>query len=81
MKSVPAHVGKETLGVFLAPDGNCNDAKKVLRDKAVEWKSNIVTGHIPAREAWQCVSSTITKTLEYPLPALSLTHDECKYIM
>ena len=81
LQMIDSHVGKETLGVYLAPDGNCEDAKRVLIKKAMEWKSHIVTGHIPAREAWQCVSSTITKTLEYPLPALSLSRKDCQQIM
>ena len=81
MKQAPAHIGKETLGVHLAPDGNCNDAVKILRQKAEHWHNQITTGRISPEEAWRCVDSTITKTLEYPLPALSLTKTEYKYIM
>ena len=73
LEQVSPHEGRETLGVFMAPDGTCKEATKALHRKAVEWQHQIVTGHISPTEAWQCVQSTIMKTLEYPLLALTLT--------
>lgn len=81
LDNIPSTVGKETLGVYLAPNGNCKDAIKKLRDKAIAWKQHITTGHLPPKEAWQCVGSTITKALEYPLLAMTLTEKECARIM
>ena len=73
--------GKETLGVFLAPDGNTTTAVKELVKKAEKWRDNIKVGHISRDLAWQAVETTIIKTLEYPLPALLLSEKDCKKIM
>lgn len=51
LEQVPSHVGRETLGVHLAPDGNQNDQLTVLLRKASEWADKIRTGHLPAQEA------------------------------
>ena len=80
LRQVPAHVGEETLGVYLAPDGSCKEATAVLRKKADRWRNNIQVGKLPPHEAWQCVSSTILKTLMYPLPALTMTESECNHV-
>ena len=76
-----ANQGKETLGVILSPDGNNKEAVNELRLKSETWRDNIQAGHIERHEAWQAISTTIMKTLQYPLPALTLTEDECKHIM
>ena len=76
-----AHIGKETLGVFLAPDGNNKAAKLGLEKKAKIWRDNINAGHLTPTLAWHAANTTIMKSLEYPLPALTLTFDECNRIM
>ena len=76
-----AHTDKETLGVFLAPDGNNNAAKLELEKKAKTWRDNIKAGHLTPTLAWHAANTTIMKSLEYPLPALTLTYDECNKIM
>ena len=81
LDTLTASTGKETLGVILAPDGNNSDAVTALKNKAVEWKELIRTGHLKRKTAWQAVETTILKTIEYPLPALTLTPKECQKIM
>ena len=76
-----ASTGKSTLGVFLAPDGNNTAALEHLMKKAKHWSDLIRAGHLERKEAWQAVETTIMKTLEYPLPALTLTEKECDKIM
>ena len=80
LKQIPASVGKETLRVYLAPDGTCTQAAAFLWKKSEAWRDNIKAGALPSHEAWQCVTSTIMKTLTYPLPALTLTEAECTHI-
>ena len=63
--------GKETLGVVLAPDGNNRDAYNKLQLKAQQWRDNILAGHLSPSLVWQAAKTTIMKTLEYPLPALT----------
>lgn len=73
--------GQCTLGVHLAPDGNNNDAITYLTQKAEQWKDLINTGHLQRTDAWHALESTILKTLQYPLPALTLTETECNRII
>ena len=70
-----------TLGVFLAPDGNNQAAVEHLRGKMIEWRDQIRSSHLQKSEAWYALTSTIWKSIEYPLPALTLTYNECNYIM
>ena len=52
LQSFDANIGKETLGVILAPDGNSNDALKSLLKKAKTWSANIKAGHLKPSLAW-----------------------------
>ena len=76
-----AHQGKETLGVFLCPDRNNNDAFKALAGKAKKWRDNLRSGHLQPNLAWQAFRTTIMKTLEYPLVVLMSIEAEYEYIM
>ena len=40
---------KETLGVFLAPDGNTKTAVEELRKKALKWKHYVLAGHMDSK--------------------------------
>ena len=73
--------GKETLGVILAPDGNNLKMIDKLRSKSEKWKDLITSGHITKTNAYQVLNTTILKSLEYPMPALTLTKKQCTYIM
>ena len=79
--SLDHDVGKETLGVYLAPDGNNEQMVKVLRHKTEEWRDHINSGHLNKSDAWQALESTIMKSIQYPMKALTLSDDECKHIM
>ena len=81
LSSLNPDVGKETLGVYLAPDGNNNTMVKELRAKAEEWRDNINSGHLNREDAWQALETTIMKSLQYPLKALTLSKAECDSIM
>ena len=81
LRSFDPHIGMETLGVVLAPDGNNKDALTSLAKKASTWSANIKFGHLSSSLAWHAASTTIMKSLEYPLPALTLTYKECNKIM
>ena len=68
LELVDAHVGKETLGMFLAPDGNMDDQIKEFKDKKIKpWTSCIRSGNIPPKDAFQSISTTIMKSIEYPI--------------
>ena len=71
----------ETLGVYLAPDGNTKTQRQTMRNTAVKFKDNIRVGNLEKSDAWQALNTTIMKSLQYPLPALTLSEAECKHIM
>ena len=52
-----------------------------MKAKATEWKDLVQAGHLKRRTVWQALETTIMKSLEYPLPALTLTETECTSIM
>ena len=71
----------ETLGVFIAPDGNSDDQFNKLLTLAKKWSDSMRTGSIHRREAWLAVISTILTSLSYPLPALCLTEKQWDRIL
>ena len=81
MKGIEPSQGKETLGVFLAPDGNNSHTKAALENKAKQWRDRIRAGHLAPSLSWHAANTTILKSLEYPLPALALSFDKCNKIM
>ena len=72
LKQVHPRKVYETLGVFIAPNGSHTYQLREMKNNPTSWVDKIQTGHLPAHEAWQCLSSTIIKNLEYPLTALTL---------
>jgi ribonuclease HI len=72
---------EETLGVFLAMDGNNVKECKKLREKANEYAACIRSGFISRDDAVVALHSTIMKSLEYPMAAITLTKKEWDYIM
>ena len=81
LKKVNASEGRETLDVYLAPDGNNQAAVEKMTQKAQEWHDNIMVGLISRDIAWQASQTTIMKSLECPLVALTLNQEECNKIM
>ena len=72
---------KETLGVYLAVDGNNNQTIKELKNKVIRFGDQIRTGNLNPNEAWYALNSTIMKTIEYQLPAITLSEKEWQDIM
>jgi len=81
LERLDPHEAKETLGVWLAPSGNATDQVKQMRKLTEEWADHLRTGKLKRHEAWLALTTTIWKTLEYPLNALTLSKEECDYIM
>ena len=80
LNMIPPDRGKETLGVFLAPDGSNTETMIELTKKATQWADYIRTGHLNRDEAKTAVNTTIMKSLQYPLPALTLNKEQCRSI-
>ena len=67
---------KETLGVFLAPDGSQTTQVEYLKNKTTQWAEKIRTHHISPHNALLSIHTTILSTLRYPAPAMSLSKQE-----
>jgi len=63
----------ETLGVFLAPDGNLEAQFDKMYKAVITWVDGLQTRKISRDEAWLALQSTILRTLYYPLPSLRLS--------
>jgi hypothetical protein len=81
LQQVDPSVGMNMLGVKLAPDGNCRDHVEMLRERAVHWANCIKQSKANQEEVWTALHRTIPFSLCYSLPAVSLTRQECCYIM
>jgi hypothetical protein len=81
LRQLEASDAEKTLGVILAPDGNNKQAVEALRKSAEEWSALVKTGHLQAKDVWLALNTTIMKSIEYPLMALTLTEKQCKMIM
>ena len=72
---------RETLGVWLAMDGNQKLEFSKLRDIAARWADKVRCGQLNAAEAWFALQQTVMKSLEYPLMATTLSRSQCDEIM
>ena len=81
LMQLPITEAKRMLGVYLAADGNNRTQTMKLRGVAEEWRDKVRTGALTRKDAWIALTSTVMKSLEYPLLATTLTKEDCKYIM
>jgi hypothetical protein len=72
---------RETLGCWIAMDGNQQAQQKALTKKVERWTAKIRTKQLNTHEAWLSLQSGITKSIGYPLTATSLTKTECHQVM
>ena len=78
---LPPHKAKEMLGVNLAPDGNHKEQLDIVKEKMRKYAEYIRVGHVNRHEAWTSLSMMALKSLEYILPAMTLSETECNDIM
>ena len=81
LQCLSPHEAKRMLGVFLAIDGSNDVQIKHMRKIAEVWYEKVRVGHLSRYDAWLALNSTVMKTLQYPLLALTLDEDECNKIM
>jgi hypothetical protein len=72
---------EETLGVWIAPNGDTRVQCEKLVEKSRIWADHMRTGSIRKDEAWLAMQSTIWRTFCYPLNAVNLTKAQCETIM
>ena len=81
LQRLEPHEAIETLGIYIAMDGNPKAEVKKLREKADAFAEHVRTGFVTRDEAWHALNTTIMKTLEYPMEAISLNRKHWDYIM
>jgi hypothetical protein len=70
------------LGVYMSPVGDMGDHVEYLRKKAEKWAQDIrYSSQNNKEEIWTAVHRTIPFALCYSLPAVTLTSDQCNYII
>ena len=67
----PDHA-EETLGVYLAMDGNNMAEIEKLLGKSKEFAECLRTGKMTRPDAWYAFHSTLMKMLEYPMAATTI---------
>ena len=81
LEQLDVHNAKETLGVFIAMDGNQREQTKSLRSKANRWADKIRAGTYSEAETWYSLQFCLLKLLEYPLMATSMSKTQCDSFM
>ena len=81
LKYMEHNQAKEMVGVHLAPDGNHKAQIKALTEKVNEWKGYIAGSPLDDRSIWLALNVTITKGIEYPLAATTLTQAQLHKVM
>ena len=71
----------EMLGVFLAPDGNNDKQLEEFLSKSKKMQNCLNQGHLCRYEAWTALTRVSTKSLEYPLPAMTFSKHQCRQYM
>jgi exonuclease III len=78
---LPVTTAQKMLGVYLSPDGKDTRQKKYLAKKMKRMSEYARVGHLSQREAWTALTLVATKSLEYSVPALTLTESDYKDIL
>ena len=73
--------GSETLGIFIAMDGNNEDQRLNLRSKAEKFGEQINTSHCEPNEAIYMYNHCFIKSMEYCMPVTCFTEDEWNNIV
>jgi hypothetical protein len=81
LERLDIHEARETLGVFIAMDGNQRAQTQALLKLANLWADRVRTGKFSPAEAWYSLQFCIMKSLEYPLMATSLSKKQCDLLM
>jgi hypothetical protein len=72
------HEARETLGLWIAMDGNQRSQVYAIKKKIDSWADKIRTKQLTRTEAWISLRVGISKAIRYPLAATQLSKKECK---
>ena len=81
LERLEPHSAKETLGIFVAMDGNSKDEINHLLTKTRQMAEYLRTANITKTETWYTFTAAFMKTLEYPMEAICLTREQWEKVM
>jgi hypothetical protein len=81
IKQCPPFSGEIALGIAFSPTGSMTDEVTHLRNKTTNWAQKIAKANLTTYEAWTALRTTIFKTIEYALPATSLSKQDVHRII
>ena len=81
LKHLKASESMELLGIYLSSSGNQGQQVQAMQDITERWADQIRVGYLRRGEVWAALQTTIVQRIDYPLPALTLSPQECNYIM
>ena len=73
--------GFKGLGIITAPDGNWNDhVKYIINEKIKPWNQSIQSSYLQRQDVYRAAFTSIFKTIDYTLPATSMSTSQCQSI-
>jgi hypothetical protein len=78
LRIMEVHQANETLGLWIAADGNQIAQMQVLWLLIERWIDKICTKQLTKTEAWLSLRMEVAKALRYPLTATCLSKKNCK---
>jgi hypothetical protein len=69
-----AHEARETLGLWIAMDGNQTSQVTAIQKKIDNWADKITTKQLTRTEAWISLRVGVSKAIRYPLAATGLKY-------
>lgn len=73
LERLPIHEAKETLGTFIAMDGNQVHQYTALRTKILSWSKKVRGKPLSQSDSFQAIRFGLSKSLQYPLAASTMT--------
>jgi hypothetical protein len=73
--------GELALGLKFSPTNNTKDEMEHLLEKSNTWAEKVRTGHLKRQEAWTCLETSIMNTINYAMPATTLSKSQLETIM
>ena len=80
IKQLEPSTARETLGVMQSITGDEQPQVEKLLKKIKQWETNVMPSGLTPHETRIAMTSTIGRTLEYPLPATAMNTDQCQQL-
>ena len=81
IKQSQPFAGELALGVAFSPTGDMQEEVRHIRNKTSKWGEQISKAHLNHHEAWTALTTTIMRTIEYPLAATIMSKKEIHFAM